>query len=470
MRVALALFIGVGCVWGYTNEAHRAELVSRPQMHPAATSQRAARMGYVPTNTVAFQNYALDLLLAEANRINRDIALGLPEPLTSDHVTRLTAYPKRSGVGGGITVLDRYRFAIDGGHFQAFADKEECWRTLESDNARLENLVKVKSGISKTGAARIAYSAIAQLGLTNQMYIRHDPEIIQRHYEDENGKIHLLPFFVVRWGKASVEMELSGVTGKLVNYENHGAPANLPLPTNYYKMLGVSTDHTKWGQQFGYDSHDTDAFQSFAAHFITDQMNRLIEAWHLPSRPLNTNDISWFSAKARTNDFDVSARFNDRFQLQIMQRRVQLLFDEARNLSAYSSNPTLVLEALKETNIISPAVAEAGARKALAALDLNSNLLELRTPAIVKRLTSNMDGKSSDLPLYEVSWWSKNASQGHANESATVTVHLSATSGIVVAYGNTSARTPQISLPTNYPSLIHLVPPPLIAPDFRSAK
>jgi hypothetical protein len=172
MRVILALLVGVACVWGYTNEAHRLELIGHPQMHPAAASNRAARSDYVPTNTVAFQKYALELMLDEATRVNRAWSLGLPDPINSDHVTRFTAYPKRFGAAGGITVLDRYHFVVDNGRFRSFYDDQERWDTVSVDKLRIEALARSRSQIIKATAMQLAFTAIGQLGLTNQSYVR----------------------------------------------------------------------------------------------------------------------------------------------------------------------------------------------------------------------------------------------------------------------------------------------------------
>jgi hypothetical protein len=282
--------------------------------------------------------------------------------------------------------------------------------------------------------------------------------------------VHLLPFFIVRWSQANIHIEISGVTGKIVNYENYGAPATIPLPTNYYVMLRISPDHTTWGQQFGYNPLNTETFQSFAASFVTDQMNRLIEVWHLPSRKLATNDITWFLAKPQTNSFDVIARFNERFQLQIIQSRIEILLDEDRNLKSYSEDPNRLRDALKQTNVISPATAEASARNALDSLGLNSKSLGVKEPPVVKRQITEFEGKSIELPIYEVSWWPDKENTIPGNQYPLVAFHVSATSGTIISYGNTSLRTPPIPLPTNYATSIQIRPSPLVVPDIRSAK
>jgi len=456
MRILAVLFLLAASAYGYTNTVHRRELVERVPVNRAAASRTAARSGYIPTNTVAFRSYALDVLLSEANELNRVWSLGLPGPITSDEVTDFTAIPKLSGLAGGITVMAQYRFGISDGHLSAYFDQNEWWRALDKDPARQEALIGSKSVINRSSARQLAFAAITQLGLTNQPGVLESPVVTQKAYVDRIGKAHALPFFVVHWDKAPIEIEISGVTGRIVSYYNYGAPVTIPVPANYYEMLGITSDHSRWGGQFGYNSLDTDAFRAFAAEYITEKMNQLITAWPITSRPQKTNDITWILAEPQTNSFDVSARFGRRFQLQILDGRIQLFRDEAHNTSSFTDDAGKLRDAERGTNFITAKIAEAIARNAVSNAAVILSELGIREPPRVSQVeVEAQPGKAPQkLPLFEVFWSPLHEDERHGIIDPAIAVQISATSGQVAMFANNSPQTPKLPVPPRYLRLV----------------
>jgi len=256
------LLTGLLCassVLAQTNAEHRAHLINTVQMSRTARTANAARLGYVPTNTPAFCEYALDFLLQAANTANTQLNLGLPKPITSDHVTQLRAVPMTNGWDGGITVLDRYAFGVTKGKLSGFFDFQYWWRGLERDFPSLKELAQHPTRMTKKQALQIARSVLVKLGLSEKtLGLAVSPEVRQyMHEPPEPAKPQPLPLFEVSWpaGKGSqinnVEMQISALTTNVVNYRNWvWDPA--PLPTNYFSLLGVSTNFAEWDSKFGY--------------------------------------------------------------------------------------------------------------------------------------------------------------------------------------------------------------------------
>lgn len=228
-------------------------------MARTATTANAARFGYVPTNTPAFCEYALDFLLNAANTVDEQLNLELPRPITADHVTELRVVPMTNGWDGGITVLDRYAFGVNRGRFSEFFDFRHWWRGLERDLPRIKELAQSRTAMTTNEALEIAKLVLTKLGLSEErLGLTVPPEVRPyMHEPPEPAQPRPLPLFEVRWatGKESqmndVEMQVSALTTNIVSYRNWvWNPA--PLPTNYFQMLGVSTNLAEWGANFGY--------------------------------------------------------------------------------------------------------------------------------------------------------------------------------------------------------------------------
>jgi hypothetical protein len=228
-------------------------------MNPVATTARAARAGFVPTNSPAFADYVLKTLLQHANRVNTQLTLGLPQPITSDHVTAIRVYPKTNVWSGGITVLDRIGFGIQDGNFHGFTDLAYAWDLLDRDFHRQEQLAKTNVLMDTKVAMDIALGAFRKLGLSSNELRLFEAPVCEPYtlLADDLKTLKPLPLFRIGWpaGKGSqfnsLEMEVSALTSNLV-YLRMYPLQRAPLPTNYFQMLGVSTNFAEWGTNFGY--------------------------------------------------------------------------------------------------------------------------------------------------------------------------------------------------------------------------
>jgi hypothetical protein len=432
---------------GFTNELHRRELLTNAPTHRPLSPGSHGRLGYIPTNSLAFREYALETLLAQANLCNRKLALGLPNPITSDQVTVLTSIPTLTGLAGGITVLGRYRFGISDQRFTTYFDNQEL---TDTDNK-----------LTKMTALKVASDFLIGLNLGDQTNrLSQMPEIEQRSYTDEEERMHLLPRYFIHWKNTRVQVEVSGITKRVVSYSNLDAPKTIPVPTNYYQMLGISPDRTTWGRQFGYDPLDTDAFRAFARQFITDRLNELIKAWTLQARAVRTNDITWFIAHPRLNDFDVSARFNnDRFHLQFGEGRITLFSDDAFDQSSFTGELEKFRAGVARTNILNGREAEAIARHALGRASVDLKKLQVREPPKVTQVEMAFDpgDKDQQLPLFDVFWSPSKEDPAHGVIDPAIGVQVSGATATVVMFANNSTLTPKYPLPTNYLALVGVV-------------
>jgi hypothetical protein len=273
------------------------------------------------------------------------------------------------------------------------------------------------------------------------------------------------PEFDTSW---LVKFEVSGITKKVVAYQIQAARlrvAPMPVPTNYYQMLRISPRRNEWGKHYGYDPLDTDEFQLFARQLAVDQMNFLNRIWQLGSPELTTNDLTICLASPKTNTFDITLakfgdRFNDRFQLQIFDRRVQLFMDHAHNMAAYWSDEQKMQDAsVKDT--LNPAAATGLAREALHQMGWNEKQLQLVEPPTVKQWKlppgGNEQGPVYKLPHYDVSWLlPENERQGAGEEPVAVAFQISGLTKKVTMYANNWPLTPRIPLPANYLQILGL--------------
>ena len=445
-----------GGALGQINQAHRQQLLQTvPPNYSIARSAKAARQGYVPTNTVAFQDYALSLILTQANFLNERWQLGMPKAVTSDHVTGLSAIAKLDGPEGAILVSNRFVVGFLNGRWHSFNDKHFCWENLEMDIPRLEQLSQQPSLLTKADARTIAREALRAVGIDERrLKVSLPPEVSLYEYESRDGKVSFLPLFKVQWmaGKESgpIRMEVSGITKKVVAYANYSAPP-MPIPTNYFAMLGVSSRPSDWGAQFGYDSANTPEFQSAARQLAIAQVNRLNEIWSLGSKKLSTNDLTVFQAKPTTNGFDILARFDDRFQLQVAQSQIQWFKDMAHNIEALTEDDQTLSAALAATNSLNPTSAVQLARQALHQMGWSEKQLQLREPPSVTQVTVPADDETPQkLPLYDVFWhFAPEEFSKYGENAAAVAFQVSGLTRKVVMYANNWPLTPKLTLPTN---------------------
>lgn len=201
----------------------------------------------IAPNTPAFEEYAFNMMLSEANRIRkgrRDI------PTLSANSVFFGVRATPDGILGGIFTRDR-RFIWSFNHncMFNFVDTNYWPQSFRYDDDASEKLAKIKSRITEKEAEKIAREFLHDIGNTEQQLgLIEPPEVNQYKFQETNDVIYPLPCFNISWKtKASdptttpVEIVVSGIINQVVVYVN-SARENLskPIPTNYMEMLEVS--------------------------------------------------------------------------------------------------------------------------------------------------------------------------------------------------------------------------------------
>jgi len=253
VTVLAVLFLN-GVAQGFDSAAHRHRLLTN--MTRYINVYPGNRYGYVPTNTMAFQEYALDFMLTLANDVNRKWRLGLPDPLTSDHVSEFGVLPKTNSFSAGIRVLGRYGFGFDDGRLENYRDVQYWGNAYECKPELFHQRATQPNHLTKSEALRLARDALHSLGLSEEeLRIRKTPEMRQWECVPVGStKPRPFPQYEIKWKygyrkeptwSAPVFMEVSGITKQIVAFECTSVNVpKIPLPTNYWQMLGLEPTRT----------------------------------------------------------------------------------------------------------------------------------------------------------------------------------------------------------------------------------
>ncbi len=218
----------------------------------------------IATNTPAFDAWAMEFMLNQANAMREKWRLDIPRPLTVDDVW-FAVSPTVHGIEGHLMTRDqRFKWSFDRNVLCAFEDRKffaPSFRYRDDESARL---AKIKSQITKKEAEAIARKALYELfGMTEeQLGLKKTVEVNQYKFTESNGKVYPLPLFEVRWRMTGPRqysaknleytplfMEISGIITNVVNYShpeyiNLTSPLPRPVvPTNYFQMLGLPDNY-----------------------------------------------------------------------------------------------------------------------------------------------------------------------------------------------------------------------------------
>jgi hypothetical protein len=219
----------------------------------------------IATNTLGFEEYGLNMMLAVANETRVKWKLDLPAPLTVNDVL-FTLTPTPYGMDGGLSTRDgRFDWAFTRNTFDLFQDFKYCplrFRYHDDEEARL---AKIKSKITAKEAEATARGVLHGLGLTEkQLRLKEPPAVNQYKFEETDGTIYPLPMFDVTWCVEGgdddfppVTVDVSGITKNVAKYFNLSPYApRVPTPTNYFRLLGLPDNYLetlplrkrlKWG-------------------------------------------------------------------------------------------------------------------------------------------------------------------------------------------------------------------------------
>jgi hypothetical protein len=219
----------------------------------------------IATNTLAFEEYYLNLMLALANETRVTWKLDLPAPLTVNDVL-FTLIPTPYGTDGGIGTRDgRFEWSLSRNTFDGFQDRKYYPRSFRHKDDESARLAKIESKITAKEAEAIARGVLHGLGLTEkQLRLKEPPAVNQYKFEETGGTIYPLPMFHVAWrvedgddDSHPVTVDVSGITKNVAEYFNADRYApQVPTPTNYFRLLGLPDNYLetlplmkrlKWG-------------------------------------------------------------------------------------------------------------------------------------------------------------------------------------------------------------------------------
>lgn len=232
-------------------------LVPSNNLAAARSNVRQPEFFKIATNTPAFEEYAVNLMLEQANKMRTNWNLDIPKPLTIDDISfSLQATPY--GIWGIIGTRDgRFDWGFDRNGLQSFSDYKHYPQSFRHHGDEEARLAKVKSLITANEAGEIAHTALHKLGLNEeQLHLKTKVEVNQYKFEETNGMVYPLPCFNVVWRVkgskqyaaedmefAPITLDISGTTKNVVRYFNTMRIPQLPMPTNYFQMLNLPTNY-----------------------------------------------------------------------------------------------------------------------------------------------------------------------------------------------------------------------------------
>lgn len=240
------------------------KLIPDDEFATARSHVKQPELFKIATNTASFEAYWFNVMLVKANELRESWKLDVPKPLTVKEVVfSLQATPY--GIYGNIGTRDgRYDWSFDRNALVSFSDCIYYPISFRYHDEQSARLAKIKSKINAGMSQKIAREALHQLGLTEkQLGLRDKPEVNQYQFEETDGTVYPLPCFNVAWYRKGrpkyfedsnirdtpVTMDISGITGTVVDYHNaefyniKAQLPRLPMPTNYFQMLGLPTNY-----------------------------------------------------------------------------------------------------------------------------------------------------------------------------------------------------------------------------------
>ena len=190
----------------------------------------------LPTNTPAFQTYALHTAVTNAVAVAIELHLN-PAYMSTDKMT-YNFFPGPSGIAGNVTFGDRYSFGYNFGQFCYFADLAH-----ENDTNMSGNHLTLKS------AQRLAISTLETMGVPPSTHRGkpYDAHQVMAHSGTTPavvfyGKPAPTPIYYFEWQatNSSVQISVSGAVSNVVCCRIRGVPIlRMYYPSNYYEMMGL---------------------------------------------------------------------------------------------------------------------------------------------------------------------------------------------------------------------------------------
>jgi hypothetical protein len=200
--------------------------------------------GVIPTNTIAFQQYALGVMLTQATYFAEQWNLEVPRPITTNMVTYFSATPRTNSWDGSLTINNLYGFRIFDRSLVLFRDRRYHANTFVGKDEAADALVRETNYLTLDKGLAVARSALERIGMRE--YGLDNPTTLKQWKYDSNNVIYPLPLYAIRWesDKGAIIMEVSGISSNVAEFCNatRAKPLEIPLPKNYLALLGLPTN------------------------------------------------------------------------------------------------------------------------------------------------------------------------------------------------------------------------------------
>jgi hypothetical protein len=200
--------------------------------------------GCIPIKSVAFQQYALSVLMSQAVNIADRWNLDLPKPITTNDITYLSIRPKTNSWDGAMSINNKYGFRVEDNKLILFRDYRYHCNTFLGNDAASDNLAQSNNCLTLDASRIIASNAMYNIGLTQ--YASGNPTTLRQYKYDSNNVIYPLPLYAVRWESDAgcILLQISGISSNVAEFCNatEAESMKIPLPTNYLTLLGLPKD------------------------------------------------------------------------------------------------------------------------------------------------------------------------------------------------------------------------------------
>ncbi|HWD18696.1 MAG TPA: hypothetical protein VHB20_05410 [Verrucomicrobiae bacterium] len=225
------------------------------------TNMVVVYMGVIQTNTPQFSRFEFQALFSKAQFAAK--TWGLETSLIeSNKVTEFWNEPSIDGAHARMVFAGRYAFneargrflgTFDGGFI--FADRLFCWPDYSGVQSEpgfnmgkaiqlTQNWLHETNGLTMKAAQDIAESAVHSFNIPIGNLLSNEPCIReQKPWQLNDGTPSLEPYYMFEWKvrEGWCKVDVSGISSNVV-YFNYSDGVHFRLPTNYFQMLGLSSN------------------------------------------------------------------------------------------------------------------------------------------------------------------------------------------------------------------------------------
>lgn len=200
--------------------------------------------GVIPTNTIAFQQYALSVMMTQAAYFSEKWNLEIPKPITTNEISFFSATPKTNSWNGTLGINNLYSFMVTDQSFWIFSDTRYYTKTFVGHDEVCDALAQKTSCLTLEKSLSVARHALDNIGLKE--FGQANPTSLKQWKYESNGVTYPLPLYDVRWQSDNgvIDFQISGISSNVAEFSNATVQPllKIPMPTNYLSMLGLPPD------------------------------------------------------------------------------------------------------------------------------------------------------------------------------------------------------------------------------------